>query len=174
MRALVLRCFESSTQAYGVSAVPMQAWRVTLKANSIMIYSLEKITTVDMCDTLLEVAGKDRESLERRRRNLAETIDNFDERTVNIATEQISVQARLETYTALYAALPEGKDKINANLEVKRMETRKAQLDKMVIGYNVFVLLDKQVDYNLLESQVSIADAYIAAVQAKKTALGAA
>jgi hypothetical protein len=138
-----------------------------------MDYSLEKITTVAMCDTLLEVAEKDRESLERRRRNQQESIGNFDERTTEIGTELISVQARLETYTALFQALPEGKDKITADLEVKRMQTRKALLNKSVIGYNVFALLDKQVDYNHLVSQVANADAYIAAVQAKKTALGA-
>lgn len=127
-----------------------------------------------MCDTLLEVATKDRESLERRRRNLAESLGNFDERTADIGTELTSVQARLSIYTNLYEILPEGKDKINANLEVKRAEARKALLDKQVVGYNVFALLDKQVDYNLIETQVSIADLYIAAVQAKKTALGAA
>jgi len=137
-----------------------------------MVYSLEKITTTAMCDTLLEVVTKDRESLERRRRNLAESVSNFDERTTDIGAELLSVQARLDTYTDLYEILPEGKDKINANLEIKRMEARKALLDKQVIGYNVFVLLDKQVDYNHLESQVAIADAYIAAVTAKKTALG--
>jgi hypothetical protein len=139
-----------------------------------MVYSLEKITTTAMCDTLLEVATKDRESLERRRRNLAESLGNFDERTADIGTELTSVQARLSIYTNLYEILPEGKDKINANLEVKRAEARKALLDKQVVGYNVFALLDKQVDYNLIETQVSIADLYIAAVQAKKTALGAA
>jgi hypothetical protein len=137
-----------------------------------MVYALEKITTAAMCDTLLEVATKDRESLERRRRNLAESVSNFDDRTTDIGAERTSVQARLDTYANLYAILPEGKDKINANLEIKRMEARKALLDKQVVGYNVFVLLDKQVDYNHLESQVANADAYIAAVTAKKTALG--
>lgn len=126
-----------------------------------------------MCDTLLEVAEKDRESLERRRRNMSESISNFDVRTADLGSEMISVQARLVTYTSLFNTLPEGKDKINANLDVKRTESRKAQLEKMVVGYNVFSLLDKQVDYNLLESHVALLDAYIAAVEAKKTALGA-
>jgi len=137
-----------------------------------MIYALEKITTAAMCDTLLEAAIKDRESLERRRQNLLASVSNFDVRTADIGTELISVQARLQTYTGLYDILPEGKDKLNANLEIKRMEARKALLDKQVVGYNVSALLDKQVDYNHLESQVAIADAYIAAVTARKTALG--
>ena len=137
-----------------------------------MVYALEKITTVAMCDVLLEVALKDRDALDRRRANLLASVSTFDVRTADIGTERISVQARLDTYTDLYEILPEGKDKINANLEIKRMEARKALLDKQVVGYNVFALLDKQVDYNHLESQVANADAYITAVRAKKTALG--
>jgi len=139
-----------------------------------MVYSLEKITTSAMCDTLLEVAIKDRDNLERKRANLLASVTTFDTRTADIGTELISVQARLATYTSLYEILPEGKDKVNANLEIKRMEARKALLDKQVTGYNVFSLLDKQVDHNYLEGQVTILDAYIAAVTAKKTALAGA
>jgi light-regulated signal transduction histidine kinase (bacteriophytochrome) len=137
-----------------------------------MNYSLEKVTTVAACDTLLELALEDKESLERRRRNLDEAIDNFDERTTDISTEHTAVLALLGSYTTLYGSLPEGKDKVEINLEIKRLEARKAQLDKMVIGYSVYALLGKQVDYNLLDVQVTIVDAYITAVQAKRTALG--
>jgi len=137
-----------------------------------MNYSLDKVTTVEACDALLEVAQEDKESLERRRRNLDEAIDNFDERTTDIGTEHTAVIALLASYTTLYGSLPEGKDKVEINLEIKRLEARKAQLDKMVIGYSVYALLGKQVDFNLLDAQVNITDAYIAAVQAKRTALG--
>ena len=137
-----------------------------------MVYALEKITTVAMCDILLEVAAKDRDAFERKRQNLFAAIGTFDTRTADIGTEQLTVQARLEVYTNLYEILPEGKDKINANLEIKRMEARKALLDKQVVGYNVFALIDKQVDHNVLETQVSIVDLYVAAVRAKRTALG--
>ena len=137
-----------------------------------MIYSLEKITTVAMCNILLEAATSDRDNLERRRQNLLASVNTFDARTADIGTDLISVQARLDIYTNLYDILPEGEDKIDANLEVKRAEARKALLDKQVLSYNVFALLDKQVNCNVLETQVSIVDLYIASVQAKRTALG--
>jgi hypothetical protein len=139
-----------------------------------MDYSLEKVSTVEQCDTLLELAQDDKESLERRRRNLDEAIDNFDERTTDIGTESTAVAALLQSFTTLYGSLPEGKDKVETNLEIKRLEARKAQLDKMVIGYNVYALLGKQVDYNLLDAQVTIVDTYIAAVQGKRAVLAAA
>jgi len=137
-----------------------------------MNYSLEKLTTVAACDNLLELANEDKKSLERRRRNLEEGIDNFDERTTDIGTEHISVQALLTSYSALYGTLPEGKDKLEINLEIKRLEARKAQLDKMVVGYSVYALLNKQVDYNMLDVQVTTVNAYIAAIQTRRTTLG--
>lgn len=138
-----------------------------------MNYSLEKISTAEACDALLATAQKEKESLERRRRNLGESIDNFDERTGDVGDELVSVQSLLQTFTTAYTALPEGsKDKVNMNLEIKRLEARKAQLDKTVIAYNVYSLLGKQVDYNLLDSQMPIIDAYIAAVQNKRTEFG--
>jgi len=137
-----------------------------------MNYSLEKITTVAACDALLEVANKDKESLERRRRNLDESIDTFDERTHDYGTELQSVVTLLDTYSSAYDALPEGKNKMTIFLEIKRLEARKAQLDKSVVGYNVSSLIGKQVDYNLLDNQVPVINAYIAAIQARRTALG--
>jgi hypothetical protein len=136
-----------------------------------MDYSLEKVSTVAVCDTLLELALEDKQSLERRRRNLDESIDNFDDRTEDIDTQLEAVQALLQSFTTLYGSLPEGKDKVDTNLEIKRLEARKAQLDKSGTGYNVYSLIGKQVDFNLLDSQVIVIDAYIAAVEAKKTEL---
>jgi hypothetical protein len=138
-----------------------------------MDYSLDKVTTREACDELLELANDDKESLERRRRNLDESIDNFDERTGDIGTETTAVTALLQSFTTLYGSLPEGKDKMETNLEIKRLEARKAQLEKMSIGYNLYTLLGKQVDFNLLDAQVAIIDAYIAEVQNKRATLPA-
>lgn len=137
-----------------------------------MNYSLEKITTLEACDALLELANKDKETLERRRRNLDESIDTFDERTHDYGTELQSVETLLDTYSGAYDALPEGKNKMTIFLEIKRLEARKAQLDKSVIGYNASSLIGKQVDYNLLDNQVPVINAYITAIQARRTALG--
>lgn len=135
-----------------------------------MNYSLEKVTTIEQCEALMLLAGKEKDSLDRRRRNLGESISTFDERTGTYGDEMQSV----ETYAAAYDALPEDKNKMNINVEIKRLEARKAQLDKIVIGYNTKSLIGKQVDFNLLDSQVPAYDAHIAALLAKRAQLGAA
>jgi hypothetical protein len=139
-----------------------------------MDYSLEKLTTVAECDALLELAVKDKESTERRRRNLGESIDTFDERTGDYGAELESTDTLIETYTAAYEALPEGKNKLTLLLQIKRLEARKVQLDKLVTGYNANSLIGKQADFNLLDSQVPAHDALIAAIQARRAALAGA
>ena len=54
-----------------------------------MNYSLEMITTAAQCDALLALAEEDKENLERRRRNLDESIGNFGERTHEYGTELV-------------------------------------------------------------------------------------
>ena len=81
-----------------------------------MNYSLEMITTVAACDALLAQAAEDKENLERRRRNLDESIGNFGERTHDYSTELQAVvtlrihpksQAGIDRLVARLEALPE-------------------------------------------------------------------
>lgn len=140
-----------------------------------MKYSFEKITTVAECDGLLAVAQKKKTRLERRRRNLRESIDAYGKRMDRNGQESALVQAKLEILTAAYHALPEGsRDKVCMNIEVKRLELRKALLEKKTLTCNVPALLARQLHYNRLDSQVSAIDSYIIAVQNKRTALSLA
>jgi hypothetical protein len=140
-----------------------------------MNYSLEKISTVAGCDTLLALAQKKKQGLERQRCNLGESIGNFGERVDQLGSELASVQSLLKAFTTLYNTLPDGSmDKLSINVEVKRLEVREAQLYKMALTYNVRSLHTKQVNYNRLDGQVSAIDNYITAVQDKRMALGIA
>ena len=165
--------FESSIAAIpGRPVCTDKADGAKLKKTIFMNYSLEKLTTVAECDALLELAVKDKESTERRRRNLSESIGTFGERTGDYSSELESVETLLETYAAAHDALPEGKNKMTIFLQIKRLEARKAQLDKIVTGYNASSLIGKQTDFNLLDSQVPALDALITAIQARRVALG--
>lgn len=137
-----------------------------------MKYSLEKISTVEMCNTLLAAAQQKKLHLERRRRNLGESIARFAERVDKIITELASVQLLLSSFATAYHALPEGsKYKLSLNIQIKRLELRQAQLGKRAMTCNAPLLLAKQVKYNRLGSQVSALERCITAVQTKRTAL---
>jgi len=137
-----------------------------------MQYSLEKISTVVKCDALLASARKKKQTLERRTRNLGESIERFRTRLDNLGQEMALVQAMLLIFIKGYNALPEGsKYKLNMNIKVKRLELRQARLEVKAFTCNERALLVKEVKYNLLRAQLATMNAYIAAVQKKRMAL---
>jgi len=140
-----------------------------------MDYSLEKIDTVVACDALLMSAQKKKQDLEIKRRKLGEAIASFRKRMDTVGQDSALVQSMLLIYTAAYEALPEGtRDKVDMKIKVRRLELRQAQLEKRALTYNVRALLSRQVKYNVLDCQVAEIDAYIAAVEDRKTALATA
>jgi hypothetical protein len=137
-----------------------------------MKYSLEKISTVEACNTLLASAQKKKQTLERKRRNLGESIDTFRKRLDHLGNETIEVQLSLAAHTTAYHALAEGsKYKASINVKVKRLELRQAILDKKACTCNLPALLAKEIKYNKFDNQVAAIDSYIAMVQNKRMVL---
>jgi hypothetical protein len=129
-----------------------------------MRYSWEKVNTRQACDALLAQAQVKKQRLERRRRNLGESIEVFRKRLVLVSEERIQVNSALMAFTAAHKALPEGKDKITIEIKIKRLEVRLAILAKKAYTYNVVALLARQMKYNLLDRQVWVMEHYIATV----------
>jgi hypothetical protein len=136
-----------------------------------MQYSLNKITTVTACNALLAKAQKTKQTLERKRRNLGESIDTFRERMDCLARETADVQILLSAFTTCYHALPEGKYKLSLNVKIKRQEVRQARLALKAFTYNAPALLAKQLKYNMLGQKVAAIDHYITTVQNHRAAL---
>ena len=138
-----------------------------------MKYVLERISTVQACDALLAGAQKKKQNLERRRRNLGESLVTFRKRLDQVHQESAEVQSSLEAFTGAYGSLSEGKDKMNMKIRIKRLELQQAMLEKKATIYNVGALLVKEMQYNRLDSQVSALEDYIATVEQHKVALEA-
>lgn len=137
-----------------------------------MKYTLEKITTVEACETLLAEASQKKQILVRKRRNLGESIDTFTRRLDRIGQDTTLVQALLVIYTTAYNALPEGsKYRLDINIRIKRLEVRQARLALRSFTCNERALLAKQVKYNMLDAQVRAIDAYIKDLENVMTAL---
>ena len=125
------------------------------------------------CDALLAGAKKKKQNLERRVRNLGESLVTFRKRLDQIQAESAQVRSSLEVFTGVYGSLSEGKDKVNMNIRIKRLELRQAMLEKKAITYNVGALLVKEMQYNQLDSQVAALQAYVIAVEQHRVALEA-
>lgn len=139
-----------------------------------MRYSLEKVSTTQACDALLAKAEVRKQRLERRRRNLGESIDAFRRRLDQVSRELAMVQSSLEAFRATYEALAEGKDRAGVKIKVRRLELRLAVLERKTYTCNTPALLAREMKYNLLDNQVIALDAYIASVMRRRAALGVA
>jgi chromosome segregation ATPase len=138
-----------------------------------MQYVLERISTVQACDALLAGAKKKKQNLERRVRNLGESLATFRKRLDQVHHESAQVQSLLEAFTGTYGSLPEGMDKVNMKIRIKRLELQQAMLEKKAITYNVGALLVKEMQYNRLDSQVATLEDYIMAVEQQRVVLEA-
>jgi predicted nuclease with TOPRIM domain len=136
-----------------------------------MKYELEQISTVQACDALLAGAKKKKQNLERRVRNLGESLHMFRERIAQVHSESAQVQSMLETFTDAYGSLAEGPDKVNMKIRIKRLELQQAMLEKKAATYHVGALLIKEMQYNRLASQVSVLEDYITAVAQRGAAV---
>jgi hypothetical protein len=138
-----------------------------------MKYVLERISTVQACDALLAGAKKKKLYLERRVRNLGESLVTFRKRLDQVHQESAEVQSSLEAFAGTYGSLPEGKDKVNMNIRIKRLELQQAMLEKKATTYNVGALLVKEMQYNMLDNQVSALEDYVTALEQQRVTLEA-
>jgi hypothetical protein len=136
-----------------------------------MKYVLDRISTVQACDVLLAGAKRKKLYLERRVRNLGESLVTFRKRLDQVHAESAEVQSSLETFRGAYASLREGKDRVNMNIRIKRLELQQAMLEKKATTYNVGALLVKEMQYNRLDSQVAALEDYIMAVEKQRVML---
>jgi hypothetical protein len=136
-----------------------------------MHYSLEKINTVQACNNLLALAQQKKQTLERQRRNLGESIDTFRQRMTRMHKESATVRASLDALNPAYHAMPRGKDKATMNIMIKRLELRQARLEILACTYNVANLLVKELRYNRLDAQLSVMEGYIDAIEHTKNRL---
>lgn len=139
-----------------------------------MKYALEKINTIAGCDALLIAAQKKRQTLERRRRNLGESINEFRGRLNQIASETLDVQQSLTAFTAAWQSMSQGRHKARMNVMVKRLALHQARLEMKLLSCNPCTLLLREAKYNRLQAQVEVLDHYIVEVQRQRAELGRA
>jgi chromosome segregation ATPase len=142
-----------------------------IQKHTFMNYVLETISTVQACDALLAGAKKKKQNIERRVRNLGESLATFRKRLDQVHQESAQLLSTLEAFTDAYGSLPDGKDKVNMKIRIKRLELQQAMLEKKATIYNVGALLVKEMQYNRLHSQVGVLENYITAVEQQRAAL---
>lgn len=136
-----------------------------------MSYSLQKITTVEDCDLLLENANNEKGELEFRILSLQRQKESYSTNSFEVSTELQLVQNQLAGVNSVLGVLPDGNEKDEALIKKAKYELQLLVLNRRQKAYGNIALLDKELDYVRAESQMGAIDDFIGQVNARKAAL---
>ena len=136
-----------------------------------MNIQISLLTTVNDCDSVLELLNAEKIQLERRVRNLGEMLENRNRITSDVKEQMESVKGVMEAYEAALAAVSDSKEQGRFELKIKQAAARLQSLENREANYNPVTLIEDQVDYSQLEVQIPILDDAIAQITAHKATL---
>ena len=135
-----------------------------------MSFSVNKLTTIAQCDTLLTTKQRERTGLANRLNNLQFQLDNWDDAT-SATAELTTTQALITGLTPVVNALTDGDDKRRNQNQLNRYETRANNLISKVENYGTIALLEKELDRDTLTGNIATLDTFVAAVTTRRAAL---
>ena len=138
---------------------------------SIMAYSVESLTSVADCDLMLGMAARQKSDLSFRRTSLERQRTHYAENAVDVEAELIAANAEYTALETVIATLPEGQVKDDNTTRLKKLDLKRYLLNEKKESYGGVALIDKEFDLARVDKQLDEADAFIAALQARKAAL---
>lgn len=138
-----------------------------------MSYSLNKITTTEDCDLLLENGNNEKSELDFRILSLQRQKESYATNSFEVSTELQLVQNQLDGVNSVLAVLPDGNDKDEAIIKKAKYELQLLVLNRRQKSYGTIALLEKELDLERAESQMASIDDYLAQIANRKTELSA-
>ena len=136
-----------------------------------MSYTLEKLLSTADCDSVLELAGKEKSDFDFRKISTQRHHDSFEDNNDGRMAELQKINASIAASEAIIASLPDGDRKEAEITEKMTLEARKRTLTAKQKTNGVSALLMKELELAVIDKQlVEVAD-FIAAVQTRKASL---
>lgn len=138
-----------------------------------MDYSLVKITSQADCDSLIQLANKEKDDLQYRKTTVTHQNANFAETAADVDAELSSVNAQLTALTTVIAGLPAGQVKDSNITKQKKLELKQFLLNQKKENYGSIALLQNEMEQATIDAQITEVDAFVAAVTTHKATLPA-
>lgn len=138
-----------------------------------MVYSVENLTQVTDCDVLLTWAQKAKADLNFQKLSEERLTTKYAETSIIVDAELQGVITEIAAQDSIIAILPEGPSKQDAVNKKTRLVYKKFLLETRLGSYGAVSLLEKEMDLARVQQEIQEVDAFIAAIQDKKTALAA-
>lgn len=136
-----------------------------------MSYSVNKLTTVADCDSVLEIAAKEKADLEFRKTSLQRRQQSYSERSVALEADLAAVTAELGSVTTILGNLPAGDTKDDMEKRKRKLEYRKFTLEDRSKDFGAIALLEKEMEVAQVQKQIDEIDAFVSAVTTHKATL---
>ena len=138
-----------------------------------MNYSVQNLTQVTDCDVLLTWAQKEKADLNFKKLSEERLTTKYSETAIEVDAVLQGVIAELTAVDTIIAVLPEGPTKDDTINKKTRLEYKKFLLETRKESYGTVALLEKEMELARVIQEIEEVDAFIAAINAKRTALAA-
>lgn len=136
-----------------------------------MDYSLDRLTTVEECDSMVQIAQEAKDDFLYEKSSIAHRSTNYEERSVKHETDLAAVTAELSSLNGVIGSLPEGPVKKEIQSRIKRLDYRQWLLEERSDTYGALALLEQQLSIAQMDAQIAEIDAFIAEVNTHKAGL---
>lgn len=143
-----------------------------LKKHLIM-YSLNKITTVADCDVLLTWAEKEKSDLTFKQISVERVTVNYSSTSIEIDAVLQGVIAEINATTSIISSLPEGPTREDLEKKKTRLEYKRFLLENRKESYGSVALLEKELDLERINKELDEVDTFITSITNHKTTLAA-
>ncbi len=135
------------------------------------MYSVSNLTTVADCDVLLGIAQKEKSDLNFKKLSEERLVTNYSNTAVEIDAILQGVNAEIAAVDTVIAILPEGPTKEAEEKRKVRLEYRKFLLENRKESYGAVALLEKELDLERVNKQLTEVDVFIAEVTTHRDTL---
>lgn len=138
-----------------------------------MKLNLDVLKTVADCDSVIRIVTEEKTFLERRLRNLGENLEIKGKKTHIIRERMTSITAIIEGYEAALKVITDTKHKGRLELNLSREKTKLIALQNREADYNVYNLVEDEIDHQQIDAQITVLNNAIENLEARKAALAA-
>ncbi len=136
-----------------------------------MSYSVNLLTTVADCDSVILVAQKEKADLSFKKTSVERQKDTYASNSISIDTDIAAIDAEIAALIPVVASLPAGAAKDDNETRLKKLELKKFLLAQKDKNYGSVALLMRENDLERITKEVDAVDAFIAEINARKVAI---
>jgi hypothetical protein len=136
-----------------------------------MGYSVNLLTTVADCDSVILVAEKEKADLNFKKTSVERQKDTYATNSISIDADIAATDAEIAALAPVVASLPPGAARDDNETRLKKLELKKFLLAQKDKNYGSVALLMRENDLERIVNEAAAVDAFIAEINTRKAAI---